>query len=94
MIKKIVEISRARTYLSVRYGQLILKREGERISNIPCEDVGVLLVDHRGVTYTHSVFTELLKNGAAVVLCGSNHHPSGMLLPIESNSVQTERYRF
>ncbi len=54
----------------------------------------MLLVDHRGTTYTHSVFTELLKCGAAIVLCGSDHHPSGMLLPIESNSVQTERYRF
>ncbi len=93
MIKKIIEISQARTHLSIRYGQLVLKREGEQISSIPCEDVGVLLVDHRGITYTHSVFTELLKNGAAIVLCGENHHPSGMFLPIESNSVQTERYR-
>ncbi len=93
MIKKIIEISQARTHLSIRYGQLILKREGEQISSISCEDVGVLLVDHRGVTYTHSVFTELLKNGAAIVLCGEDHHPSGMILPIESNSVQTERYR-
>jgi len=93
MIKRIVEISQAKTYLSVRYGQLVLKRSGEQVSSIPCEDIGVLLVDHQGVTYTHSVFTELLDRGAAVVLCGGNHHPSGMLLPIESNSVQTERFR-
>ena len=93
MIKRIVEISQAKTYLSVRYGQLVIKRDGEKISQIPCEDIGVLLVDHQGVTYTHSVFTELLQYGAAVVLCGGNHHPAGMLLPIESNSVQTERFR-
>jgi len=93
MIKRIIEISQAKTYLSVRYGQLILKRNGEQISDIPCEDIGVLLVDHSGVTYTHSVFTELLDRGAAIVLCGGNHHPAGMLLPIESNSVQTERFR-
>ena len=93
MIKRIVEISQAKTYLSVRYGQLVLKRDGEQVSSIPCEDIGVLLVDHTGVTYTHSVFTELLDRGAAVVLCGGNHHPAGMLLPIESNSIQTERFR-
>jgi CRISPR-associated protein Cas1 len=93
MIKRIVEISQAKTYLSVRYGQLVLRRDGEQVSSIPCEDIGVLLVDHQGVTYTHSVFTELLDRGAAVVLCGGNHHPAGMLLPIESNSVQTERFR-
>lgn len=93
MIKRIIEISQAKTYLSIRYGQLIIKQEGEQVSSIPCEDIGVLLVDHSGVTYTHSVFTELLDCGAAVVLCGGNHHPTGMLLPIESNSVQTERFR-
>ena len=93
MIKKIIEISQAKTYLAIRYGQLIVKRDGEQISSIPCEDIGVLLVDHRGTIYTHSVFTELLRCGAAVVLCGENHHPTGMMLPIESNSVQTERFR-
>lgn len=93
MIKRIIEISQAKTYLSVKYGQLLIKQEGEQISSIPCEDIGVLLVDHQGVTYTHSVFTELLDCGAAVVLCGGDHHPAGMLLPIESNSVQTERFR-
>jgi CRISPR-associated protein Cas1 len=93
MIKRIIEISQAKTYLSVRYGQLLIKQEGEQVSSIPCEDIGVLLVDHQGVTYTHSVFTELLRCGAAVVLCGGDHHPAGMLLPIESNSVQTERFR-
>ena len=93
MIKRIVEISSARTHLSIKYGQLLLKENGEQIASIPCEDIGVLLVDHQGTCYTHCVFTELLKCGAAVVLCGGNHHPAGMLLPIESNSVQTERFR-
>ena len=93
MIKKIIEISEAGAYLGVRHGQLIVKRDGAQISSMPCEDVGVLLVDHIGVTYTHSVFTELLRCGAAVVLCGGNHQPTGMLLPIESNILQTERFR-
>jgi len=93
MIKKIIEISQARTHLSIKYGQLIVRQNGQQISSIPCEDIGVLLVDHNGVTYTHSVFTELLDNGAAVVLCGGDHHPAGMLLPIESNTLQSERFR-
>ncbi|HIJ53465.1 MAG TPA: type II CRISPR-associated endonuclease Cas1 [Planctomycetes bacterium] len=94
MIKRIIEISQARTHLSIKYGQLIIKEAGEQVASIPCEDIGVLLVDHRGTTYTHCVFTELLGCGAAVVLCGENHHPSGMLLPLESNTLQTERFRW
>jgi len=92
MIKKIIEISQARRHLAIRLGQLIIKENGTEISTIPCEDVGVLLVDHIGVTYTHSVFTELLRCGAAIVLCGGNHQPNGMLLPLESNTLQAERF--
>jgi len=92
MIKKIIEISQARRHLAVRLGQLIIKENSNELSTIPCEDIGVLLIDHIGVTYTHSVFTELLRYGAAIVLCGGNHHPSGMMLPIESNTIQTERF--
>jgi CRISPR-associated protein Cas1 len=93
MIKKVIEISQAKTYLSIQYGQLVISQEHIEKSRIPCEDVGVLLIDHAGTTYTHSVFTELLRCGAAIVLCGGDHHPAGMLLPLESNSVQTERFR-
>jgi len=93
MIKRIVEISSARTHLSVRYGQLVIRENGNELSQIPCEDIGVLLIDHQGTSYTHCVFTELLDKGAAIVLCGGNHHPAGMFLPLESNSEQGERFR-
>ena len=94
MIKRVIEISAAGSYLSVSLGQLVIRRDKEEIGRIPCEDIGVLLVDHSGVVYTHTVFTELLRHGAAVVLCNDTHHPTGMLLPIESNAVQSERFRY
>ncbi|MGB8226913.1 MAG: type II CRISPR-associated endonuclease Cas1 [Sedimentisphaerales bacterium] len=92
MIKKIIEISRERTSLSIKLSQLIIRQDGQEEKTIPCEDIGVLLVDNQATNYTHCVFTELLKCGAAVVLCDNNHLPSGMLLPIEANTIQTERY--
>jgi len=93
MIKRIVEISAARTYLSISLGQLVIKEAGAEAGRIPCEDIGVLLVDQQATVYTHSVFTTLLSKGAAVVLCDGVHHPAGMLLPLESNTVQSERFR-
>ena len=113
MYKRVVEISLAKTYLSVRNGQLVVRQgvldqgvrvlgvrgrmeraEGSGVEHlIPCEDIGLLLVDHRGVTYTHSVLTELVEAGAAVVFCGADHHPVGVILPVAGHSIQTARRR-
>ena len=62
MLKRVIEVSHAGTRLSVRLGQLVVARDGAELGRIPCEDVGVLLVDHAGVVYTHTVFTELLQH--------------------------------
>jgi len=93
MIKRIIEISTAATYISVKDMQLVLKREGEVVGSAPIEDLGVLIVDHPGCTYSHAALNELLANNVAVVICGKNHHPSGLLLPLDGHSLQSERYR-
>lgn len=99
MIKRTVEISREPlgVHLSVRDGQLLVLRKTEppralpaRPSNlagsIPCEDLGVLMVDQRDTTYSHSALAELAEHGAAVVVCGRDHHPVGMYLPLATNT--------
>lgn len=93
MIKRIVEISGGPAWLSIAHRQLTIERPDRPAATVPCEDLGVLLVDHPAVTYTHGVFTTLIECGAAVVLCGYDHHPAGLLLPLSGNTVQSERYR-
>jgi CRISPR-associated protein Cas1 len=93
MIKRVVDVSTPGISLSVRYGQLVLQKDGKHIARIPCEDISVLVCHHARTKYTHSVFTELIDRGAAVVMCGAKHHPAGLLLPLESNSLQSERFR-
>jgi len=93
MIKRIIEISSAPAYISVKDMQLVLKREGGVVGSIPIEDIGVLIVDHPACTYSHAALNELLANNVAVVICGKNHHPTGLLLPLDGHSLQSERYR-
>jgi len=93
MIKRIIEISSGPARLSVKHRQLVIDRPEQPAATIPIEDIGVLLVDHPAVTYSHQAFTSLLDAGAAVVLCGGDHHPAGLLLPLDGNTVQSERYR-
>lgn len=93
MIRKTVEIATAGTRLSIAHRQLVIDRPEAEKRTLPCEDIGVLIVDHPQVSYTHSVFTTLLEEGAAVVLCGANHLPAGLMLPLDAHTTQTERHR-
>lgn len=93
MIRKTVEIATAGTRLSIAHRQLVIERPEHERRTLPCEDIGVLVVDHPQVSYTHPVFTTLLDEGAAIVLCGANHLPAGLLLPFDAHGTQTERHR-
>jgi CRISPR-associated protein Cas1 len=97
MIRRTVEISRESYHLAVRDGQLLLlrreappRRPPARPENlagsIPIEDLGVLVVDERDTTYTQSVLTRMAEAGAALVVCGADHLPCGMYLPLSSNT--------
>lgn len=93
MIKKTVEIATAGTRLSIAHRQLVIERPDEEKRTLPCEDIGVLVIDHPQTSYTHSVFTTLLEEGAAIVLCAGNHLPAGLILPFDAHTTQTERHR-
>lgn len=71
-----------------------LVKGGRVVGTIPCEDIGVVIVDHPAVTYTHGVLTALAKHGAVAVVCGADHHPAALLTPIEGNALHTERLRW
>lgn len=89
MIKRILEISSEPYHVAVRSDQLTLKPRDESTASpptVPCEDVGLVVVDNSGVTYSHYALTRLLDFGATVVLCGSNHLPAGLVLPLASHT--------
>lgn len=89
MIKRCLEISEGPVGLSVKHGQLIIKRDQDA-AQVPLEDLGFLIVDHPAVTYTQRVLTELASFNIALIVCGANHHPVGIILPSEGHSVHGE----
>jgi len=89
MIKRTLEISREPAHLAVRLDQLLIRRrdtdaeaDGQTTPSIPCEDIGVVIVDHPSTTYSHAALVRLMDYGGVVVLCGRDHLPVGMLLPM------------
>jgi CRISP-associated protein Cas1 len=89
VIKRIVEISSQPLWITVRDNQLRLSSPpgdgGEEVSSIPCEDIGVLLIEHPQAMISHSALARLMEYGAAVVFCGRDHLPVGVALPVSRN---------
>lgn len=86
MIKRTLEISQGPARLSVKNRQLLIRREDHIAGQIPIEDLGVVMVDHGAVTYTHAALADLAASGAVVVLCGPNHLPTAIVQPLADHT--------
>ena len=105
MIKKTLYFENP-TYLSLKNKQLVVKLpeveksdilpdsfKAESIRTIPIEDIGVVILDNKQITLTHGLMEALLENNCALITCGNNRMPVGLLLPLEGNTVQSERFQ-
>ncbi|MGD0384442.1 MAG: hypothetical protein ABSA77_13055, partial [Thermoguttaceae bacterium] len=82
MIKRTIEVSSKPAYLSTKLDQLLIHRDGESVGSIPCEDIGMVVVDQPQTTYSHGALAALARWQAVLVVCGSDHLPAAMLLPL------------
>ncbi len=92
MTDRIVDLSESPARLSVRYDQLRIERPDQQLVTIPLNELAVLVVAHRQVTYTHSVLVGLAAAGGALVVCDEKSLPIGMMLPLAGHSIQAERF--
>lgn len=92
MLRKTIEIGSPGTRLSVAHRQLKIERPEEKPATVPIEDIGVLVIDDRRASYTQAVLVELIEAGATIVVCGADHLPTGMMLPLDSHHALTERH--
>ena len=94
------------TYLSLKKEQLVIQLpevvkndslpdtfKAEAVRTIPIEDIGIVMLDNKQITITHGVIERLLANNCALITCNSNRMPVGLMLPLDGNTTQTERFR-
>lgn len=103
MIKKTVYIGSPAT-LSLRMGQMVIHRPDVEQSNLPefakqdtrvtrpIEDIGVLVLDHQQITLTQGLMAALVEANVAIVSCDSHCMPIGLMLPLDMNTTQCERF--
>ena len=93
MIGRIIEIASDGCHLARLRGFMTVSKEGAEDGRVPLDDIGVLLCNARGLTYSNGLMMELAHRGVSVVLCGPNYMPVAWLWPLEGHHVQTLRMR-
>lgn len=63
------------------------------LGTIPIEDIGVVVLDNPQITITQALLAALIERNTAVISCDDKHMPAGLVLPLDGNSIQTERFR-
>ncbi len=93
MIKKTLCFSNP-AYLSLKNQQLVIQLDkSDEKRTIPIEDIAYVLLDNQQITITHGAIAALLDNNAAIITCDNRHLPIGLMLPLEGNTLQSERFQ-
>ena len=105
MIKKTLYFENP-AYLSMKNKQLVIKLpevennetlpesfKEKNTKTIPIEDIGVLIIDNKQITITHGLIEALLENNCALITCGSNRMPISYTMPLDGNTIQSERFQ-
>ena len=93
-------------YLSVKLAQLEIRLpeveknntlpdsfKAQAVKQIPIEDIGVVVLDNKQITITQGALSALLDNNVAVISCDEHRMPIGLMLPLEGNTTQSERFK-
>ena len=81
--------------LSLKYNQIEIRyKDVDEVITRPIEDVGVIIVENQMVHFTIPLLNALADNNVAVIFCNAQCMPNTMLMPLESNAIQQEVYRF
>lgn len=94
MLGRIVEIADDRRHLSLYRGFMVVEQTGDsrqELGKVPLDDIGAVIANAQGLSYTNNLLVALAERGAPFVLCSASHNAVGMLLPIEGNFEQAKR---
>ncbi len=81
-------------YLKTKDEQLVFQSENTgELKTLPIEDIAVLIMDHQQITITQALISKLLENNVALITCDSRHHPTGLLLNLCGNKLQSKKFQ-
>lgn len=93
MIKRTLYFGNPST-LNTKNEQLLFKNpETGETKELPIEDIGILIIDHHQITISQALLIKCLANNIAFITCDKTHHPTGMFLNLDGNSLQSSKFQ-
>lgn len=92
MIKRTLYFGSA-SWLHTGLEQLIVEKKEQEKQSIPIEDIGVVILDHQQISISQALIAKLLENNVALITCDSTHHPVGLMLNLEGNTLQSQKFQ-
>src|SRR5579872_1929806 len=81
-------------YLKTENEQLVhTSTDTGELKTAPIEDIGVVVLDHQQITISQALIAKLLANNVALITCDSTHHPSGLMLNLDGNTLQSQKFQ-
>lgn len=90
---RIVDIATDGRHLSAYRGFLVVSEDRAEVGRVALDDIAAVIVHAHGVTWTTSLVAALAERGALMVLCGANHAPVAVCLPLDGHHGQNGRMR-
>lgn len=76
----------SKTHLSIKHGLLCVTVEDGTCATVPLEDVWVVIIESHITTITVACMSKLMDAGIGLMVCGRDHMPNGLLLPLGAHS--------
>lgn len=75
----------SKAHLSIKHGLLSVETEAGS-TELPLEEIWVVIVESHLTTLTTACLSRLNDAGIGVMICGADHMPNGLLLPLGAHS--------
>ena len=81
-------------YLKTTNEQMVIEmHDSGETKQVPIEDIGLLILDHQQITITQATIAKLLANNVAFITCDNTHHPTGLMLNLDGNTLQSQKFQ-
>ena len=82
-------------YLHTKDQQLIIDfaDKEKQPAKVAIEDIGVVILDAFNLTISQTLISRLLHNNVALITCDEKHMPQGLMLNLDGNTIQQERFK-